>query len=352
METIIINKQQNSSANDDRFQLPPGFRFHPSDEELIVHYLRNKLAASPLPASIVAEIDLYKYSPWELPSKASFGEEEWFFFTPRDRKYPNGNRPNRAAGSGYWKATGTDKHILSSCGMESVGVKKALVFYKGRPPKGVKTEWIMNEYRLLDAMTWTSSSTTTSKRKGSMRLDDWVLCRVRKKTNHNTRNTWEDLTNCPSYVPRSYFKGLDRDDDDDDRQTCPRSTTNTSQNLEMIIDYMYKDFTMLPYIFASTPRSREDGWRTSCQFSPVSASDESLFNNLPPNKKIAKDINHHHHHHQKVNTEIQYCWDMDHDQSKGLAFVNDNHDWNNSNFQYDQETTQIANIACLGQSMI
>jgi len=49
-------------------QLPPGFRFHPSDEELIVHYLRNKVASSPLPASFIAEIDLYKYNPWELRS--------------------------------------------------------------------------------------------------------------------------------------------------------------------------------------------------------------------------------------------------------------------------------------------
>jgi len=49
-------------------QLPPGFRFHPSDEELIIHYLRNKVTSSPLPASFIAEIDLYKYNPWELQS--------------------------------------------------------------------------------------------------------------------------------------------------------------------------------------------------------------------------------------------------------------------------------------------
>lgn len=50
---------------------PPGFRFHPSDEELIIHYLQNKVASSPLPASVIAEIDLYKYNPWELPSLSS-----------------------------------------------------------------------------------------------------------------------------------------------------------------------------------------------------------------------------------------------------------------------------------------
>lgn len=86
------------------------------------------------------------------------------FFTPRDRKYPNGARPNRAAASGFWKATGTDKPILTLFGTKSIGVKKALVFYKGRPPKGYKTDWIMHEYRLPDTCAW------TPKRKGSMRV--------------------------------------------------------------------------------------------------------------------------------------------------------------------------------------
>lgn len=47
--------------------LPPGFRFHPTDEELILHYLRKKVASIPLPVSIIAEVDIYKLDPWELP---------------------------------------------------------------------------------------------------------------------------------------------------------------------------------------------------------------------------------------------------------------------------------------------
>lgn len=153
--------------------LPPGFRFHPTDEELIVHYLRNQATSRPCPVSIIPEVDIYKFDPWQLPEKAEFGENEWYFFSPRDRKYPNGVRPNRATVSGYWKATGTDKAIYS--GSKYVGVKKALVFYKGRPPKGTKTDWIMHEYRLSD------SRRQPHKHNGSMRLDDWVLCRIYKK---------------------------------------------------------------------------------------------------------------------------------------------------------------------------
>lgn len=174
-----------SSSNPAYPQLPPGFRFHPTDEELILHYLERKASSSPLPVAIIAEIDLYKFDPWELPSKAIFGENEWYFFSPRDRKYPNGARPNRAATSGYWKATGTDKPILASNGCQKVGVKKALVFYGGKPPRGIKTDWIMHEYRLLDR---SSSSKmphllVDHSKKASLRLDDWVLCRIYKKSN-------------------------------------------------------------------------------------------------------------------------------------------------------------------------
>ncbi|XP_054816609.1 NAC domain-containing protein 72-like [Prosopis cineraria] len=152
-----------------QLSLPPGFRFFPTDEELLVQYLCRKVAGHHFSLQIIGDIDLYKFDPWVLPSKAIFGEKEWYFFSPRDRKYPNGSRPNRVAGSGYWKATGTDK-IITTAGRK-VGIKKALVFYVGKAPKGTKTNWIMHEYRLLDS----------SRKSGSTRLDDWVLCRIYKK---------------------------------------------------------------------------------------------------------------------------------------------------------------------------
>ncbi|KAL3638842.1 NAC domain-containing protein [Castilleja foliolosa] len=133
-----------SAAN---LQLPPGFRFHPTDDELVMHYLCRKCACLSIAVPIIAEIDLYKYDPWQLPGLALYGEKEWYFFSPRDRKYPNGSRPNRAAGHGYWKATGADKPIGHP---KAVGIKKALVFYSGKAPRGEKTNWIMHEYRLAD----------------------------------------------------------------------------------------------------------------------------------------------------------------------------------------------------------
>uniref|UniRef100_A0A5B6YVL1 Putative nam-like protein n=1 Tax=Davidia involucrata TaxID=16924 RepID=A0A5B6YVL1_DAVIN len=153
-------------------QMPPGFRFHPTDEELVMHYLCRKCASQPIAVPIIAEIDLYKYDPWDLPGLALYGEKEWYFFSPRDRKYPNGSRPNRAAGSGYWKATGADKPIGHP---KPVGIKKALVFYAGKAPKGEKTNWIMHEYRLAGV------DRSVRKKNNSLRLDDWVLCRIYNK---------------------------------------------------------------------------------------------------------------------------------------------------------------------------
>ena len=76
-------------------------------------------------------------------------QNEWYFFSHKDKKYPTGTRTNRATSAGFWKATGRDKgiHMANS---KRIGMRKTLVFYTGRAPHGQKTDWIMHEYRLED----------------------------------------------------------------------------------------------------------------------------------------------------------------------------------------------------------
>ncbi|KAA0053777.1 NAC domain-containing protein 100-like protein [Cucumis melo var. makuwa] len=81
-------------------ELPPGFRFHPTDEELITHYLSPKVLSSTFSSPAIAEVDLNKCEPWDLPGRAKMGEKEWYFYCVRDRKYPTGLRTNRATAAG------------------------------------------------------------------------------------------------------------------------------------------------------------------------------------------------------------------------------------------------------------
>ncbi|RWW32678.1 hypothetical protein GW17_00002644 [Ensete ventricosum] len=145
--------------------LPPGFRFHPTDEEIITHYLAPKTNNNRFSARAIGDVDLNKCEPWDLPRKARMGEEEWFFFCQKDRKYQTGTRTNRATEAGYWKATGKGKEIYRGRGVV-VGMKKTLVFYRGRAPKGQKTSWVMHEYRLQGSDAPKSVE------------DEWVVCRV------------------------------------------------------------------------------------------------------------------------------------------------------------------------------
>ncbi|KAG5234292.1 NAC transcription factor [Salix suchowensis] len=116
-------------VRDGMSRLPPGFRFQPTEEELV---------------------NVCKYDPWDLPGDM---EQERYFFSCKEAKYPKGNRVNRASSSGFWKATGLDKQIVSSTGR---------IIMLGKAPHGSRTDWVMHEYRL----------------NSSFQLDKWVVCRI------------------------------------------------------------------------------------------------------------------------------------------------------------------------------
>ncbi|KAG8047997.1 hypothetical protein GUJ93_ZPchr0008g12863 [Zizania palustris] len=148
--------------------LPPGFRFHPTDEELVTFYLASKVFNGACCGVDIAEVDLNRCEPWELPEAARMGKREWYFFSLRDRKYPTGLRTNRATGAGYWKATGKDREVLNAATGALLGMKKTLVFYKGRAPRGEKTKWVLHEFRLDGDFAAARRSTK----------EEWVICRI------------------------------------------------------------------------------------------------------------------------------------------------------------------------------
>lgn len=167
--------------------LPPGFRFFPTDEELITCYLARKAADASFTSAAIRDVDLYNFDPWDLPCTSSrpcfrssyhhqdsrtlfslmsltliftgqqlqasaargdhsHQQECCYFFCRRGSKYSSGVRVRRATRSGYWKSTGKDKAVYSNAGGRVVGTKKTLVFYGGRAPRGEKIGWVMHEY--------------------------------------------------------------------------------------------------------------------------------------------------------------------------------------------------------------
>ncbi|XAR73705.1 hypothetical protein NMG60_11007769 [Bertholletia excelsa] len=146
----------------------PGFRFHPTEEELLNYYLRKIATGKKLSFDIIGFLNIYHHEPWDLPGLAKIGEREWYFFVERDRRQGHGGRPNRITEKGFWKATGSDRQIRCPSDPKNLlGLRKTLVFYTGRAPCGNKTDWIMNEYRLPD--------------KCPFPKEDVVLCKIYRK---------------------------------------------------------------------------------------------------------------------------------------------------------------------------
>ncbi|GAA0160163.1 hypothetical protein LIER_16780 [Lithospermum erythrorhizon] len=161
---------------------PPGFRFYPSDQQLITHYLSSKNNHINLNGTnIIQELNIYNYDPFHLPDDYCFlygrGERRrhWFCYVRR-----GGRGRVRRAGGGYWKRRGRERNVVCGGG-GVVGTRRRFVFYVGFADSefDVRTDWVMYEYDLIDHF------------KAS-----FVLCRVFIKS-HNVNNLLEHaLSSC------------------------------------------------------------------------------------------------------------------------------------------------------------
>lgn len=70
---IVIDSNQATQTQTQSQSLAPGFRFHPTDEELVIYYLRRKICGKPFRYDAISDVEVYKVEPWDLPGA--------FFFT-------------------------------------------------------------------------------------------------------------------------------------------------------------------------------------------------------------------------------------------------------------------------------
>ncbi|KAK9072069.1 hypothetical protein SSX86_008501 [Deinandra increscens subsp. villosa] len=185
-----------------RSSLIPGFRFHPTDVELVMFYLKKKLMGKKINVNVVTEVNIYEFCPWDLPDKSSLksGDLEWYFFCPKAKKYSTGCRAKRATETGFWKATGKDREVKYN---ERIVAKiKTLVYYRGHAGKGERTDWVMHEYRMEDEQL---ASTGVVQ-------DTYVLCKIFKKSGSGPKNG------------QQYGAPFNEEDwEEDDLASCTRS---------------------------------------------------------------------------------------------------------------------------------
>ncbi|XVF04738.1 hypothetical protein REPUB_Repub05bG0110900 [Reevesia pubescens] len=275
-EDSIIDSEDND-GDDYLDSFPPGYRFCPLDEELVLHYLKKKVMNEPLPQNRIMDVNLYLHNPEKLAEQYKhYGEKEWYFFTPREKKYRNGTRPNRAAGDGFWKATGADREVKFKGHI--VGYRKALVFYKGKPPKGDKTNWIMHEYRVNDPP-------PCKRVYNDMRLDDWVLCRIYKKVDKSIRTrSKEDRSPLIHHEDTNELMNLDLD------YNGVADSMDYSNTIGSFMDQCFSDESL-----TNLQHTVNDQFSTSLSHSSGSQSkmvDLHPFRSLPmkyPNDKAGQD---------------------------------------------------------------
>ncbi|GER57414.1 NAC domain-containing protein [Striga asiatica] len=133
-----------STSSNQRLRFPPGYRFMPTDQELIVDYLAKKVNNEPIPVAEISEVILYGSPPYLL--------------------------------------TGLDFQTL-----QNLPIRDALNIQTGtdqvdqlkRPGDATKTNWIMHEYKL--------NTPSKSPSCNDKRLDDWVLCRIYQKPKRSNK---------------------------------------------------------------------------------------------------------------------------------------------------------------------
>ncbi|RRT74748.1 hypothetical protein B296_00019421 [Ensete ventricosum] len=268
-EKIVMEEMMAKREEEEDDVVLPGFRFHPTDEELVGFYLRRKVEKKKtLGIDIIKEMDIYKHDPWNLPSRFSC-----LIHTCANRKYRNSVRPNRVTGSGFWKATGIDKTIHSSG--DCIGLKKSLVYYRGSAGKGTKTDWMMHEFRLPSGGSSIADDTTSTQEavrcarffassfaESSPRCvalqEIWTICRIFKRSISYRKQSskWKaSSTHKRAPADSSCVTSSFECDNGSDYRCCASSGHSCSQEHNQVHGWQCNSISQPPSLYSDTVQS-------------------------------------------------------------------------------------------------
>nr|AUZ96450.1 NAC domain class transcription factor [Malus domestica] len=171
---MAANRNRFTRAAAGDLSMPVGFRFRPTEEELIDHYLLMKLEGKDyLVSDVIREINICNHEPRDLPgfSLLKSDDQEWYFFSTYKKN--SRNQTERATKEGFWKITGAQKPVKTQDNRTIIGKKRILTFYRGTVRNSQRTNWGMHEYYIPQ------TNPNANQR-------DFVLCYVKKKSGKNT----------------------------------------------------------------------------------------------------------------------------------------------------------------------
>ncbi|XP_059632362.1 NAC domain-containing protein 83-like [Cornus florida] len=195
-------------------RIPLGFRFAPTDQDLIIQYLRRKVKGESLSSDVIIEREIYDKSPWDVfqakdPWHTTNKDKREFviYAFTRLKKIGAKKRALRRVGCGTWDGQTQSENIYNRQ-KQLIGVKKMLVFEANVNthecsimPRG---HWIMHEYSLdgvsLDGL-------------GKEGDRDYVVCKIKR----------DDSKFLKRATKRVHGGGHGRTIDDDDDHGCMSS---------------------------------------------------------------------------------------------------------------------------------
>ncbi|PSS01066.1 NAC transcription factor [Actinidia chinensis var. chinensis] len=215
--------------NGQTIYLPTGYRFDPSDEQIVIHYLMNEIRNQPLPVDIIPRINVYSCSaPEKIPlSTSKYGmENHWYFFTTRPKENPI------ITSDGCWKEI-RDEEILD--GDEVVGFMRTLRFhYEELLNDEANTNWYIDEYSANPNIFESDELDDDAKEK----VSNFVVCKVRfgesmaDKTCDADSNEGDINSDSDSHKEGDTDSDTESDSDSDTKSDSDSDTESDSDSVE------------------------------------------------------------------------------------------------------------------------